>query len=144
MLLEDFRFVSAVKIIVVGVLAGTSGFMFTPFVMSGVITYFTASFGGVLISLPVLMHFLKVPKEPFDFSDYWSVRGMGGTFLDFSMTLLLAMAPGVIVLYGLMNMKMISPVPVASSTAVGVFTGYSAFLYRNRAFYSEEKIDIEL
>ncbi|MFB6116099.1 MAG: hypothetical protein ABEK10_01190 [Candidatus Nanosalina sp.] len=144
MLISDFRVRSALKIIVVGAIAGTSGFLFTPFVMFGPMTYFMAAFGGVLISLPVLLHFLKVPTEPFNFSEYWDARGLGGTFLDFAMTVLLAMAPGVVVLYGLLNMEMISPVPVASSTAVGVFTGYSAFLYRNRGFYSEDKVDIEL
>lgn len=144
MLIKDFRLRSALKIIVVGTIAGTSGFMFTPFVMLTPMTHFTASFGGVLISLPVLLHFLKVPREPFNFSNYWDERGLGGTFLDLAMTVLLAMAPGVVVLYGLLNMEMMSPVPVASATAVGVFTGYSAFLYRNRGFYSEEKVDIEL
>ncbi len=144
MLIREFRLISALKIMIVGTIAGISAFMFAPFVLMGHLTSFAASFAGVAISLPVLLYFLKVPEAPFNFEDYWSERGIGGTVLDSVLTVLVAMAPGIVVLYGLLSYSIFDPVPVASSTAVAVFTGYSAFLYRNRAFYTEDKIDIEL
>ena len=144
MLVREFRLMSALKIVAVGTIAGTAAFMFTPFVLMGPMTSFAASFAGVAISLPLILYFLKVPDAPFNFEDYWEERRIGGAVVDSILTLLVAMAPGVVVLYGLLNYNVFDPVPVASSTAVSVFTGYSAFLYRNRAFYTEDKIDIEL
>lgn len=144
MMLKEFKLVSALKILTVATVAGTAAFMFIPFVAAGPMTSFAAAFSGVAISLPLILYFLKVPDQPFNFGGYWSERHLPGTLLDLVMTLLVAMAPGIIVLYALLDYGVFDPVPVASSTAVAVFTGYSAFLYRNRAFYSEEKIDIEV
>jgi hypothetical protein len=144
MLIREFRLVSALKIMAVGTIAGISAFMFAPFVLLESMTSFTASFAGLVISIPVLLYFLNVPDAPFNFEDYWSERGVGGMVLDSILTVLVAMAPGIVVLYGLLSYNIFDPVPVASATAVAVFTGYSAFLYRNRAFYTEDRIDIEL
>ena len=143
MLLKDFRIKPAIRVVLVGVLAGVSGFMFTPLVVSTSISYFMASFGGIVITLPLILYFLRVPRASFDFSGYWDERGLGGSAVDFILTALLTLAPGVITLYGLLGFGFVSPVPVASSTAVGIFTGYSAFLFRNRKFYRDSHMDIE-
>lgn len=144
MLLNDFRFQPALKIVLVGFLAGVSGFMFKPLVVVTPISYFMASFGGVLITVPLILYFLEVPRSSFDFSGYRAERGFEGVVVDVVLTVLLAMAPGVVVLYWLVGAGFLSPVPVASSAAIGVFTGYSAFLYRNKGFYSEPELDIEV
>ena len=144
MLIKEFEIISALKILAVAAVAGTASFMFLPFVAAGPMTSFAAAFAGVATSLPLMLYFLKVPDEPFNFQEYWEERRIPGTLLDLVMTLLVAMAPGIIVLYTLLDYRLLDPVPVASSTAVAVFTGYSAFLYRNRKLYSESKIDIEL
>ncbi|NMJ77136.1 hypothetical protein GLU64_01855 [Nanohaloarchaea archaeon] len=102
-----------------------------------------ASFGGIVITLPLILYFLRVPRASFDFSGYWDERSLGGSAVDFILTALLTMAPGVITLYALLGFGFVSPVPVASSSAVGIFTGYSGFLFRNRKFYRDSQIDIE-
>jgi|GEM_PF-1643131 hypothetical protein len=144
MLLENFRISPAIKVLLVGVLAGVSGFMFTPLVLSTSLSYYMASFGGIVITCPLILYFLRVPEESFDFSGYWDERGLGGSAIDFILTGLLTLAPGVVTLYGLLGFSFVSPVPVASSSAVGIFTGYSAFLFRNRKFYRDSHIDINL
>jgi len=144
MLLEDFRLTPALKIITVGTVAGVSAFMFAPLVALGNLSSFAASFSGIAISVPLLLYFLKVPEAPFNFEDYWEARATAGVLLDIMMTLVVAMAPGIILLYTLLNYSIFNPVAVASSTAIAIFTGYSAFLYRNRKFYNEDKIDITL
>jgi hypothetical protein len=144
MLLKDFHIKPAVEVILIGIFSGASGFMFTPLVLSTPVNYFMASFGGIIITLPLILHFLRVPKDLFDFSGYWSQRGLGGSAVDFILMSLLTMGPGVTTLYGLVSFNFISPVPVASSAAIAIFTGYSAFLFRNRKFYRDSHIDIEL
>lgn len=144
MLIEDFRLAPALKIVAVGAVAGISAFMFAPLVALGSVSSFAASFAGVAISVPLLLSFLKVPEAPFDFEEYWDTRATSGMLLDVMMTLVVAMAPGIIVLYGLLDYNIFNPVAVASSTAIAVFTGYSVFLYRNRSFYTEDRVDIEL
>lgn len=144
MLIKEFQLTPALKILAVGAVAGISAFMFAPLVALGSVSSFAASFAGVAISLPLLLYFLKVPEAPFNFEEYWNTRATPGVLLDMMMTLLVAMAPGIIVLYGLLGYNIFNPVAVASSTAIAVFTGYSAFLFRNRSFYQEDRVNIEL
>lgn len=144
MLLSDFDLMSAFRILLVGVLSGTAAFFFMPLITFGIVKSFTASFLGVLIALPLIVYFLKVPDEPFHFREYFKTRDISGVVIDVLITLLVSMAPGVILLYSLIGLGFLPPIPVASSAGVAVFTGYSAFLYRNREFYRRERVDIEL
>jgi len=144
MLIKEFQLTPALKILAVGAVAGISAFMFAPLVALGSVSSFAASFAGVAISLPLLLYFLKVPEAPFNFEEYWNTRATPGVLLDVMMTLLVAMAPGIIVLYGLLGYNIFNPVAVASSTAIAVFTGFSVFLFRNRSFYQEDRVNIEL
>jgi hypothetical protein len=140
---DDLELAEFMKILSVGVFAGTAAFMFMPMIKTGLVSYFTAAFTGVLISLPLIVYFLQVPMQGFDFQEYYQARHVAGMVADFLMTLLAAYAPGLIFLYGLFRIGLLPPVPEAFSAAVGVFTGYSAFLYRNRKFYEEDRLDIE-
>ncbi|MFB6241509.1 MAG: hypothetical protein ABEJ36_01760 [Candidatus Nanosalina sp.] len=138
-----FSVTALAEVLSVGVLAGTAAFMFIPFLVSGAISLLTASFMGVAITTPVIIYYLRIPQTAFDFQEYYGTRGVLGLIADILMTLLAAFAPGLIFLYGLLRMAVIPPVPVAFSAAVAVFTGYAAFLYRNRKFYESERVDIE-
>lgn len=141
---ENLEVVSFVKILSIGVFAGTAAFLFMPFILTGVISLFLASLMGVAITMPLMVYYLQVPATGFDLGKYYRERRIYGVVADLLMTILSAYAPGLIFLYGLVGMGFMPPVPVAFSAAVAVFTGYSAFLYRNRKFYREERIDIEL
>lgn len=144
MLLSDFDLKAAFRILLVGFLSGSAAFLFMPLIIVGVLKSFTASFLGVLITLPLIVYFLQMPREAFNFREYFKSRKMHGTIFDIIMMLLVSMAPGIIILYSLLGMGFMSPVPVAASAAVAVFTGYSAFLYRNRKFYRRDRVEIEL
>jgi hypothetical protein len=141
---EELNLSEIVKVLSVGVFSGTAAFMFMPLIKTGVVGYFTPAFVGVLVASPLIQHFLQVPREGFDFQEYYQARKIRGITADFLMVLMSAFAPGIIFLYGLLRLGLLPPVPEAFAAAVGVFTGYSAFLYRNRKFYREERIDIEL
>lgn len=141
---EDFTASALMKVISVGFLSATASYMFMPLIFAGVVDSFTASFMGVLISLPLIIYFLEVPSLGFDFKEYYRARRLRGLIADLLMMLLSAFAPGIIFLYGLIRMRLLPPVPVAFAASIAVFTGYSAFLYRNRKFFIEDRIDIEL
>lgn len=130
------------RILVVGILAGTASFMFMPFIQSGIVNRFIASALGVAITIPLILHFLDVPGNGFDFKEYYSARRIRGIIADFLLVLLVAFAPAVIFLYGLLNLGLFSPVPEAFAASIGIYKGYSAFLFRNRTFYTEETLDL--
>lgn len=141
---EDFTASALMKVISVGFFSATASYMFMPLMFAGVVDSFTASYMGVLISLPLIIYFLEVPSLGFDFQEYFAARRIRGLISDLIMVLLSAFAPGIIFLYGLIRMRLLPPVPVAFAASIAVFTGYSAFLYRNRKFFIEDRIDIEL
>lgn len=141
---EDFTASALMKVMSVGFFSATASYMFMPLIYAGVVDSFTASFTGVLISLPLIVYFLEIPSLGFDFQEYYKARRLRGVVADILMMLLSSFAPGIIFLYGLLRMRLLPPVPVAFSAAIAVFTGYSAFLYRNRKFFVEDRIQIEL
>lgn len=137
-------FSAVLKILLVGFLAGWASFMFMPLIVSGLLSDFTASFLGVLISLPLLLYLLDFPSERMELREYLSERHWYGVTVDLLMTFLGGLAPAVVVLYFMLDLRVLPPVPVSSATAVGIFVGYSAFLFRNSEFFREDSSDIVL
>jgi hypothetical protein len=137
-------FSAVLKILLVGFLAGWASFMFMPLIASGLMGEFAASFLGVLISLPLILYLLDFPSTRMEAMDYLQKRHWYGVTVDLLMTFLGGLAPAVILLYFLLDIGILSPVPVASATSVGIFVGYSAFLFRNREFFKDESSKIVL
>jgi hypothetical protein len=137
-------FSAVAKILLVGFLAGWASFMFMPLIAAGLMGEFTASFLGVLISLPLILYLLDFPSRRMEAMDYLQERHWYGVTVDLLMTFLGGLAPAVILLYFLLDIGILPPVPVASATSIGIFIGYSAFLFRNREFFEDDSSKIIL
>ena len=132
------------QMLAVSAVSGTSAFLLIPLVASRVMTTFTAAFTATVISVPLTWYFLNVPQGSIQLDKYYSERGILGISLDFLLVVFSSLVPAAIYMYFLFSLDLILPVPVAAAAALGVFTGYAGFLFRNRRFYDDGSIDIEL
>lgn len=139
-----FDLKKAAQMLAVSAIAGTAAFLLLPLVASRVMTAFTAAFTATVISIPLTWYFLNVPEGSIDLNQYYSERGLLGITLDFLIVIFTSLAPAAIYMYFLFSLELILPVPVAAAAALGVFTGYAGFLFRNRRFYDNGGVDIEL
>lgn len=144
----DMRLVFDIKkvteMILVSAVSGVSAFLLLPFVASRVMSPFVAAFTATVISVPLTWYFLDVPEGSIDLETYWGVRGVTGLIIDMVTVVFTSLVPAAIFMYFLFSLRLILPVPVAAAAALGVYTGYAGFLFRNRTFYEKNRIDIEL
>ena len=139
-----FDLEKALQMLAVSAVSGTSAFLLVPLVASRVMTTFTAAFTATVISVPLTWYFLNVPQGSIQLDKYYSERGLLGITLDFLLVVFSSLVPAAIYMYFLFSLELILPVPVAAAAALGVFTGYAGFLFRNRRFYDDGSIEIEL
>lgn len=139
-----FDLKKAAEMIFVSLISGISAFLLLPFVASRVMSPFTAAFTATVISVPLTWYFLDVPEGSINLTEYWDLRGVIGLIVDLVTVVLTSLVPAAIFMYFLFSLGLILPVPVAAAAALGVYTGYAGFLFRNRTFYENNGLDIEL
>lgn len=139
-----FDLKKAAEMIFVSIISGVSAFLLLPFMAARVMSPFTAAFTATVISVPLTWYFLDVPEGSINLTEYWDIRGVFGFVIDLVTVLLTAVVPAAIFMYFLISLDLIIPVPVAAAAALGIYTGYAGFLFRNRTFYEDRGLDIEL
>lgn len=130
------------NLILVSLISGASAYLMLPLIVSGLLTDFTASLISTAIAIPLIRHFLNEPEGKINIGDYINNKNVSGFVLDVLIVLLVALGPAVILMYFLFSFKVILPVPLAMGGAFGVYTGYAAFLYRNRGLYESDGLNI--
>ncbi|WP_414837600.1 hypothetical protein ACK3SF_05010 [Candidatus Nanosalina sp. VS9-1] len=134
----------ALEMIFIGLMAGTASFLLLPLVAARLMPWSVAAFTATVITVPLTWYFLNVPEGSIPLDKYMDARGWTGLLIDILLVLVSAMTPATVIMYYLLSQGLILPVPVASAAAIGVYTGYAGFLFRNRALYENEGLDIEL
>lgn len=119
----------------VGLLSGLAAFFFLPLIQLDVVRSFYAAILAVLIVSPLIMYFVNVPHQSFSFSAYREMRSWTGILLDIVAMTGGSLLTAVLVFDVLITFNLLAPIPLASAAGIGVFVGYSIFLWRNRDFY---------
>lgn len=133
---------TVLHMIFVSIVSGVSAYLMLPMIVSGLLTDFTAALISTAIAIPLIKHFLKEPEGKIDLGNYMGEKKLSGFIIDLIVILIAAMTPAVILMYFLFSFKLILPVPLAMGAAFGLYTGYAAFLYRNRGLYESGGLNI--
>ncbi len=131
------------KMLAVSAVAGLSAILMLPLMVSHIMSPFVVSFLATLISIPLTWYFIDVPEGSIDFKNYYKERGLLGISIDAVLTFFTSVGLAAIFMYFLLSLEILSVAAVSASAALGIFTGLSAFLFRNRSFYSDNSIDVE-
>lgn len=139
---SKFHGSTVINILMLALLSGLSVYLMLPMIVGGLLTDFTASLIATAITLPLIRYLLKEPEGEIKFHNYMTNKGLSGFLIDLILILISAFAPAVIIMYFLLSLRVILPVPLAVAASVGVYMGYAAFLYRNRGLYESDKLDV--
>lgn len=130
------------EMLIVSAVAGTASFLMLPMIASGLLSHFVAAFTATVISIPLTYYFLDVPEGKISIRKYFEEKMTTGLLLDILLLSVISLGPAAIFMYFMFTAGFLMPVPVASAAALGIFTGYSGFLFRNRRLYDDGKVDV--
>jgi len=139
---SKFHGSTVINILMIGLISGVSVYLMLPMIVSGLLTDFTASLISTAIAIPLMRHLLEEPEGKINLRNYINKKAVSGFVIDIIVVSVSAFAPAIIVMYFFLSLRVILPVPLAVGAALGVYTGYAAFLYRNRGLYESDKLDI--
>lgn len=131
------------KMLAVSMVSGLSALLMLPLMVSHIMSPFVVSFLATLISVPLTWYFIDAPEGSIDFKEYYGERGLLGISMDTLLTFFTSVGLAAIFMYFLLSLEVLSVVAVSASAASGIFTGLSAFLFRNRSFFSDYSIDVK-
>jgi len=133
---------TVLHVIFVSLISGASAYLMLPMIVGGLLTDFTASLISTAISIPLIKHLLDEPEGKINLHNYVGSKGLSGFLIDLILILISSFALAVIMMYFLLSLRIMLPVPLAVAASVGVYMGYAAFLYRNRGLYESDKLDV--